>query len=147
MACLAIQEIRTSEFAGVQIWCMLNSILMLLEIETRRVGPDVTVLEMVGKIALGRESQRVETLVQDLLRQNERRLIFDLSRVTHMDSTGIGVLAYCFGTLNRCGGEMRVAGTTGKVLHLLQITRLDTVLPLYPTVDAACVSLGIAPPD
>jgi anti-sigma B factor antagonist len=126
---------------------MLNSILMLLEIETRRIAPDVTVLEMVGKIALGRESQRVETLVQDLLRQNERRLIFDLSRVTHMDSTGIGVMAYCFGTLNRCGGELRVAGATGKVLHLLQITRLDSVLPLYPSVNAACASLGVVPPD
>jgi anti-sigma B factor antagonist len=124
---------------------MLNSILMLLEIETRRIAPDVTVLEMVGKIALGRESQRVETVVQDLLRQNDRRLIFDLSRVTHMDSTGIGVLAYCFGTLNRCGGEMRVAGASGKVLHLLQITRLDTVLPLHPSVDAAFASLGVTP--
>jgi anti-sigma B factor antagonist len=125
---------------------MLNSILMLLEIESRRIAPDVTVLEMVGKIALG-ESQRVETVVQDLLRQNDRKLIFDLSRVTHMDSTGIGVLAYCFGTLNRCGGEMRVAGATGKVLHLLQITRLDTVLPLHPSVDAAFASLGVTPPD
>jgi len=125
---------------------MLNSILMLLEIESRRIAPDVTVLEMVGKIALG-ESQRVETVVQDLLRQNDRKLIFDLSRVTHMDSTGIGVLAYCFGTLNRCGGEMRVAGATGKVLHLLQITRLDTVLPLHPSVDAAFASLGVPPPD
>jgi len=94
---------------------------------------------------LGRESQRVETVVQDLLRQNDRRLIFDLSRVTHMDSTGIGVLAYCFGTLNRCGGEMRVAGASGKVLHLLQITRLDTVLPLHPSVDAAFASLAVTP--
>jgi anti-sigma B factor antagonist len=125
---------------------MLNSILMLLEIEIRHIPPDITLLEMVGKIALG-ESQRVETLVQDLLRQNERRLIFDLSGVNHMDSTGIGVMAYCFGTMNRCGGELRLAGATGKVLHLLQITRLDTVLPLYPSVDAACASLGVKPSD
>ena len=144
---LATAEIQNDEFAAMPIWCMLNSILMLLEIETRRIAPDVTVLEMVGKIALGRESQRVETLVQDLLRQNERKLIFDLSRVNHIDSTGIGVMAYCFGTLNRCGGEFRVAGATGKVLHLLQITRLDTVLPLYPSVEAACASLGVKTSD
>jgi anti-sigma B factor antagonist len=125
---------------------MLKSILMLLEIEVRRIPPDVTLLEMAGKIALGRESRRVEALVQDLLRQDEKRLIFDLSRVTHMDSTGIGVMAYCFGTLNRCGGALRVAGATGKVLHLLQITRLDAILPLYPSVDAACASLGVKPP-
>jgi anti-sigma B factor antagonist len=126
--------------------CMLNLDVMLLQIETKRIAPDITLLELVGKISLGRESQRIETLVQDLLRQNERKIIFDVSRVDHMDSTGIGVLAYCFGTLNRCGGELRVAGASGKVLHLLQITHLDHVLPLVSSVEAACVSLGAKPP-
>src|ERR1700682_3021795 len=116
---------------------------MLLEIQTRRIAPDITILELAGKVSLGRESQKVETTVQDLLRQNEKKLIFDISRVDHMDSTGIGVMAYCFGTLNRCGGELRVAGANGKVLHLLQMTHLDTVLPLYPSVEAACASLGV----
>ena len=113
---------------------MLNLDAMLLEIETKRIAPDITILELTGKIALGRESQRIETLVQDLLRQNERKIIFDLTRVDHMDSTGIGVMAYCFGTLNRCGGEFRVAGANGKVL------------PLSATVEAACTSLGAKPP-
>jgi len=120
---------------------------MLLQIETKRIPPDVTLVELTGKIALGRESQKVETLVQDLLRQNERKLILDLSRVDHMDSTGIGVLAYCFGTLNRCGGELRVTGANGKVLHLFQITHLDTVLPLCNSVKAACASLGVKAPE
>ena len=115
---------------------------MVLQIESKRIAPDITLLEFAGKIALGRESQRIEALVQDLLRQNEKKLVFDISRVDHMDSTGIGVMAYCFGTLNRCGGELRLAGASGKVLHLLQITHLDNVLPLYTTVEAACASLG-----
>ena len=100
----------------------------------------------MGKISLGRESQKIETLVQDLLRQNEKKLVFDMTRVDHMDSTGIGIMAYCFGTLNPCGGELRLAGATGKVLHLLQITHLDKVLPLYDSVGAACASLGAEAP-
>lgn len=125
---------------------MLRLDAMLLQIETRRIGPDVAVLELAGKIALGRESQRIETVVQDLLRQNEKKIIFDISHVDHMDSTGIGVMAYCFGTLNRCGGEFRLAGACGKVLHLLQITHLDKVLPLCSSVDEACRSLGVKSP-
>ena len=121
---------------------MLNATPMLIQIETKHIEPDITLLAMVGKIALGRESQKIEMLVQDLLRQNQKKLIFDLSGVDHMDSTGIGIMAYCFGTLNRCGGELRVVGAAGKVLHLLQITHLDNVLPLYPSVEAACRSMG-----
>lgn len=119
---------------------------MSLEIETRRIEPGTTVLELAGKIALGRDSQRVETMVQDLLRQDEKRIILDISRVDHLDSTGIGILAYCYGTINRSGGDLRIAGASGKVLHLLQITRLDGVLPLCDSVEAACASLGVNPP-
>jgi anti-sigma B factor antagonist len=115
---------------------------MSLEIETKHIEPDITLLTLVGKISMGRESQRIETLVQDLLRQNQRKLIFDISGVDHMDSTGIGAMAYCFGTLNRSGGELRVAGASGKVLHLLQITRLDSVLPMCASVEVACQSLS-----
>lgn len=115
---------------------------MLLQIETRRIEPDIMLLQITGKIALGRESQKIEVMVQDLLRRNEKKLVFDLSHVDHMDSTGIGIMAYCFGTLNRSGGELRVAGASGKVLHLLQITHLDNILPLYPSVEEACKSLG-----
>ena len=118
---------------------------MLLQIETRRIDPDIMVLELTGKISLGRESQRIETLLQDLLRQNEKKIIFDISRVDHLDSTGIGILAYCYGSVNRIGGNLRIAGASGKVLHLLQMTRLDGVLPLCASVDAACASLGAKP--
>jgi|SRR5690349_17666534 anti-sigma B factor antagonist len=125
---------------------MLRLDAMLLQIETKRIAPDITLLELVGKISLGRESQRIETMVQDLLRQNEKKIIFDVSRVDHMDSTGIGIIAYCFGTLNRSGGEMRIAGAAGKVLHLLQITRLDNVLPLCGSIEEARASMAGRPP-
>ena len=120
---------------------------MFLQIETRRIEPGITVLELTGKIALGRESQRIETLVHDLLRQNEKKIILDITRVDHLDSTGIGILAYCYGTVNRSGGDLRIAGAAGKVLHLLQITRLDGVLPLCSTLQAATASLGGSPLD
>jgi anti-sigma B factor antagonist len=124
---------------------MLNLDAMSLQIETKRIEPDITLVELTGKISLGRESQRIETVIQDLLRQNEKKIVLDISRVDHLDSTGIGILAYCFGTMNRIGGEMRIAGAQGKVLHLLQITRLDNVLPLYSSVETACTSLGAKP--
>jgi|GEM_PF-960475 len=145
---LCLSVLHGTQTAAVPLgdWCMLNLDAMLLDIETKRIAPDITLLELAGKISLGRESQKIETVVQDLLRQNERKLIFDLARVDHMDSTGIGVMAYCFGTLNRCGGEFRIAGAHGKVLHLLQITHLDKVLPLCTTVEAACTSMGARPP-
>jgi anti-anti-sigma factor len=117
---------------------------MLLQIDTKRIEPDITVLVISGKIALGRESQKLETMVQDLLREGHKKIILDLSSVDHMDSTGIGIIAYCFGTLNRLNGDLRIAGATGKVLHLLQMTHLDKVMPMYSSAKSASQDMSKA---
>jgi hypothetical protein len=36
---------------------------MLLQIAERKFKPDTSVMELTGKLALGRESQRIEALV------------------------------------------------------------------------------------
>jgi anti-sigma B factor antagonist len=118
---------------------------MLLQIDTRQIPPDITVMVLGGKIAMGRESQRIEMAVQEMLRLNQKKLILDITGVEHVDSTGIGILAYCFGTLTRAGGALRVVGAGGKVLHLLQITRLTSVLPLAASIEEACQSMSGQP--
>ncbi len=117
---------------------------MVLEtaIRGKNVEPDIVVLELTGKVTLGRESQRLEGLVKELLQQNVRKLVFDLSAVDYIDSAGMGVVAYCFGAMKEAGGEFRVAGAAGKVQNLFKITRLDTILPFFPTVAAACEGLA-----
>ncbi|MGH9863679.1 MAG: STAS domain-containing protein [Candidatus Acidiferrales bacterium] len=65
---------------------------MILKIEQRRIEPDVVVLELEGKLLMGNESKRLELQVEELLRNNQKKFIFDLSQLTHMDSTGIGII-------------------------------------------------------
>src|SRR5262249_5892030 len=72
---------------------------MLLQIDKRQIDPDITVLEFTGKISLGRESQRIETMVNELLSQKVSKLIFDLSRVDYIDSAGLGIMTYCYGAM------------------------------------------------
>lgn len=108
---------------------------MLLSIERKRVEPDILVLEIAGKITLGRESHCIEPEVDELIRQNDKKVIFDLSRVEYIDSTGIGIIAVCGGKLKEAGGDLRVAGAKGFVLNVLKIAKIETLLgPVYPTV-------------
>ncbi|MBI3696483.1 MAG: STAS domain-containing protein [Acidobacteria bacterium] len=111
---------------------------MLLQIDTKQIEPDVTVLTFSGKITLGRESQRIEMLVKELLQQNRKKLVFDLAGVTYIDSTGLGIITFCSATAQAGGGALRVAGASGIAEKLFQMTRLDKIIPLYPSVDQAC---------
>lgn len=111
---------------------------MLLTIQESKMDPGV--LEMKGRICLGRECQEVEWRVADLLKREQKRIIFDLAGVSTMDSTGVGILVTCFGRLRRAGGELRLAGPQGKGAEVLSMTTVDRVIGVFPTAAEAAQS-------
>jgi anti-anti-sigma factor len=115
---------------------------MLLEIHERRIEPDVTVVELAGKLSLGRESQKIETLVEDLGRRGALKTIMDMSRVDYIDSAGIGLIALAAGKLREAGGRLVVVAGEGKVLQLLNLTQVSMLVTVCPTVDEAVASFG-----
>ena len=110
---------------------------MILEIKDKRLEPDILVLELTGKIILGNESKRLEWHIDECLKQNQKKVILDLSGITSLDSTGIGIITFCYGKLKAAGGGLRVAGARGPVGETLKITNVDTLVGAFPTVAAA----------
>ena len=106
---------------------------MLLNIEKQQAANGVVVLKISGRISLGRDSQQVEWQVNDLLKDNQKRIVFDLTDVSHMDSTGVGILMMCSARLKKAGGDLRVAGAKGLVNDVLRITRIDSIVPMHST--------------
>jgi anti-sigma B factor antagonist len=111
---------------------------MPLEIEHKEVKPGLAVIRIAGRLMLGQESERIENIVSELLDQGCRSLVFDLSGVTHIDSTGIGRFISSFNKVKAAGGNLRMAAATGQVRDGFRVTRLDTVFPFYSTVESAC---------
>jgi anti-sigma B factor antagonist len=109
----------------------------MLNIIRKSLGTDIAVLEIGGRIVLGRECRDVEWNLEDLLKENQRKIIFDLTGVNHVDSTGVGILVTCYGKVKQAGGELRLTGVQEPVAKVLKMTQVDQVLRVYPTVDAA----------
>src|SRR5215831_2899656 len=98
---------------------------MLLNIVERKVAPDITVVELSGRLALGRESQRIETLFDELSRNGAARVVLDLTGVEYIDSAGIGMLALASGKLREAGGKLAiVAPDGGRVQQMLSLTQM-----------------------
>src|ERR1041385_8916802 len=115
---------------------------MLLEIRERRIEPDVTVVELAGKLSLGRESQKIETLVEDLGRRGALKTILDMSGVDYIDSAGIGLVALAAGKLREAGGRLVVVAGEGKVLSLLRMTQMDSIVTICPTPAEAAAAFA-----
>jgi len=115
---------------------------MVLSLTVQKREPDVTVIEVSGRITIGRESGQLDAAVIKELDDGARKLIVDLTHVTFIDSTGIGIVAYCFGKASKAGAQLHVAGANGKVMEVFEITHIDQVIRFFPNVDSACEALA-----
>lgn len=111
---------------------------MILNVQRKNVEPNIAVLEMTGRIAMGSDSQRIEWGLAELLKENYRKVVFDLTEVTFLDSSGIGILMMCHAKLKKVGGALHIAGARGMVKETLEMTSVDKIVHIYPTaVEAA----------
>ena len=115
----------------------------MLEIQTRQLPPDVVVLEISGRITIGRECKQLEWAVDSLVHEKqEKKIIFDLTGVTHIDSTGVGIIVTSAGQVKQAGGELRLAGVNKHVEQVLKLVSIDKLVTWNSTVNEA--ALGFA---
>jgi anti-anti-sigma factor len=107
----------------------------MMEIAHHEVASKTVVITLTGKLMLGPEGDGIVSLVEAQLREGARKFIFDLTGVTAIDSTGIGRFIASFNKIMAAGGEMRMAGATGHVMHSFRISLLDKVFTFYPTLE------------
>jgi anti-anti-sigma factor len=115
---------------------------MLLQIQEREIASGIRLVELKGKLALGRESQRVEALVDDLTRSRHLRAIFDVTHLDYIDSAGIGMLALACGKMKEAGGKLAVVAPEGRVLQLLKLTQMIAILSVSATLHEAIATFG-----
>jgi anti-anti-sigma factor len=110
---------------------------VILEITKGQLKDGIAVLTLRGSIHTGPDCRRVEHEVEDLLRGNQTRAIFDLTGITHIDSAAIGTVVRCYSKLKIAGGMLRLAGCNGMIDSSLKLTKVDKVIGIFPTATAA----------
>jgi anti-sigma B factor antagonist len=109
-----------------------------LSLETRNRG-DVIIVHCQGRIVYRDEAAALSRVVGEVLQQ-ARKLVLDLSGVTSMDSAGIGELALLQTWAQGRKAALKCAGPNPLVTTLLELTNLDSVLEVHPSVDEAVAS-------
>jgi len=108
-----------------------------MHIEKKEVKPGIHVLGMDGSIHTGPECQQISKAVDELVQLNQTKVIFDLSRVTHIDSAAVGTIVLSFSKLKKAGGGLKLVVVTGMVEKVLKLTQVHRAIPLFSTTDEA----------
>ena len=90
-----------------------------------------TVVQVVGEIDVYTAPQLRERLDQEI-EAGRHDLVVDLSGVSFMDSTGLGVLVGRLKQIRLNDGSMRLVCAHDRVLKVFVITGLDKVFAIYP---------------
>jgi len=117
---------------------------MPLKVTQNKLDSGVEVLTLAGSLTLGRDAQNFEWTVEELIKNQARRIVIDLTEVSFVDSAGIGILVGCHGKVASAGGQLRLAGVAERVLNVLRITKVDSILHLDANVADSVRALGAA---
>ncbi len=98
-----------------------------MHVEIRKAD-DVVVVDLQGKLTAGLGDQILHDTIDELLAENWRKILLNLSAITFMDSAGVGELVSGLKTAQHLGARLKILNTNERVHSTLFITRL---LPLF----------------
>jgi anti-sigma B factor antagonist len=103
----------------------------------RRRVEDVTVLQFAQGTHLLAASLELSELAQVVRTPNETKVLIDLSKVSRIDSSGLGVLMSCYCHAINNAGALKLLNPGPRVRQVLSVSRIDSVLETFEDEAAA----------
>lgn len=102
----------------------------------------VSVLQFRAAAELTHTARELEELRREVLEQNDSRVIIDMSRVTRIDSAGLGQLMSCYSHLVRNQGMLKVVNARPEIQKIMDMTGISTLIPAFRDEQEAVRSFG-----
>lgn len=106
----------------------------------KRVRDGITVLDVEGKVTIGKGDVALREAVQEALNAGASKILVGLGKVTTIDSSGVGELVSALTTVANRGGKLKLVNLPPKVNDILQITHLITVFEVFENENDALAS-------
>jgi anti-sigma B factor antagonist len=115
---------------------------LITETKIRQIEPDITVVEISGRLNLGNILLALEGSMRRMIDEGANKLIVDVSNLAYIDSAGIGVLVGCNGHIGQREGRLRIVGAQGAVARTFELVHMSLIVPLDADLESACRHLS-----
>ena len=96
---------------------------MSLEIQQRETE-GIVILDLKGSLTLGHGDLELRDRLPAATQPDKVNILLNLQEVSHVDSTGLGVLVYGLGRVRKTGGRLALANVNPAHLELFLLTKL-----------------------
>ena len=108
--------------------------------KTSTLEGGIGLIETKGSLVGGDETIELRQAVAGFVDRDYHKLIIDLSNVTYLNSTAIGVLVSAHTTYTRKGWQIKVCGINKNINNIFVITKLTLVFDVRDTREEAIKS-------
>ena len=104
-------------------------------------GP-TTVLKLQGVVKLGESATQFSEFLEKVLNEDDGPVLLDFERIDTLDSTGLGELIGYLQRFEERRRKMAIVKPKERIIALLRLTRLDTLIRIFPDEDSALAYLA-----
>ena len=101
---------------------------------------EVMVLNLSGKIMGGPDHEKFQTEIKSLIANGHVDVLLNLSKVSWVNSTGLGILVSAFHTLKKNGGQLKICEVSDRIDNILNVTQLKLVFETFDSCQDALAS-------
>ena len=91
----------------------------------------ITIVQLPEKI-LSLNNRAFDKDLAPLMKPN-MRMIFDLTQVSRLDSSGLGSLVACLKQMRTEGGDLKLCGLSKQIRTLFEMVRLHHIFDIFNT--------------
>ena len=110
-----------------------------MHIELRKAG-DVVIVDLNGKLSAGLGDQILRETIDELLGENWKKILLNLSQVSLMDSAGLGELVAGLKTARNLGATLKILNQSARVQQSLDISRMLPIFEIHESETDALAS-------
>ncbi len=98
------------------------------------------VMRMTGRLDAS-EADQLPGAFQKVF-EERKCVVFDLSELEFLDSTGLGMMIFCLRYAQEREGKIVLQVVPGRVATVLEITRVQRIFDIHPCREEALAALG-----
>jgi anti-sigma B factor antagonist len=107
-----------------------------MDIELEKIG-DVVIAKIPGEYLDASTVKDFKTDVNRIIEGEHKKIVFDVSQLQFVDSSGLGAILSCLRKLNGVGGDLKLCGMTRPVRALFELVRMHRIMDIYNTREEA----------
>jgi anti-anti-sigma factor len=113
----------------------------VLTVTKRESSEQVALIAVAGRLTIGTDNEKIGALTREALEAGAKGIVYELSGITHIDSTGIGRFIACMTLALKYKARIVMAGAPLQVRDAFRVTRLDGIFRFYDDAESASSAL------